>query len=299
MLGAIHVGEPICSGPIFMFPLHSDRTMPTVPLTLDRALQIDALRIEEVSADGSVPELLVQNVGQRPVFLLDGEQVLGLKQNRTFNLSMLLPSESRILVPVSCLERGRWSPRRAPVSGAEHVHFARGRANKMRSVTDSLYQAGSFRSDQRKVWSDIDAKFQAAGNRSATDSEADYYLGRKARLEPLLSALTCRPGQVGVAVGIGGRLLGVDIFGSSDLYEALSEKLLKSYLLDAFEDPSEAAPPDRGEVKAKIERLFCSPEARFSSPGEGETHRWTTLEGTGAALVVADRCIHAVAFYDA
>jgi hypothetical protein len=300
LLSSIEVGEPITSGSMFMFPLHGTNLASVAPITLDEALGADALLVEEISNDGSVPELIVQNSSDRSVFLLDGEQVLGLKQNRTFNLSMLLQPRSRTVVPVSCLERGRWSARRGKASGAEHVHFATGRANKMRSVTDSLKQVRSYRSDQGRVWSDIDDKFQRADDASSsTAAEADYYEARRARVLPLVDAFAPQPRQVGAAIGIGSKVVGLDIFATAALYASLSEKLLKSYLLDAVDTAAEAAPPGKEAVKAQLERLFMSPASRFPAPGCGETIRWTTLEGAGAALVAEGECIHAMAFSDA
>ena len=40
------------------------------------------MRITEVDDEGSVPELRVANLGDRPLLLLDGEQLVGAKQNR-------------------------------------------------------------------------------------------------------------------------------------------------------------------------------------------------------------------------
>jgi hypothetical protein len=300
LLNNLEVGQPVASGAMFMFPLYGKTETPLEVLTLDQALANNAIELSETSLDGSVPDLVVENKNGSSVFLLDGEQVLGLKQNRTFNLSMLLPPRSRTKVPVSCLERGRWSGRHAKATGAEHVHFASGRANKMRSVTDSLKQAGSYRSDQGMVWSDIDEKFQLAGEApSSTSAEADYYESRRGRLQPLLSAFSAQNMQVGAVFGIGSKVVGIDMFASSELYAALSEKLLKSYLLDAEDDGVQASLPDAKAVKTQMERLFMSPASRFPAPGVGETLRWSTLEGAGAALVTDGRCVHAMAFCDA
>jgi hypothetical protein len=186
------------------------------------------------------------------------------------------------------------------VSGAEHVHFASGRANKMRTVTASLSQAGSYRSDQRKVWTDIEAKFQESGEAlSSTGAEADLSEARRPRFRPVLSAFAARDNQVGAAFGTGSKVIGIDLFSTKKLYAALSGKLLKSYLLDAMDTPVSAAPPSAEEVKTKMQRLFMSPSSRFPSPGEGETLRWTTPEGAGAALVADGQCIHAMAVCDA
>jgi uncharacterized membrane protein YhfC len=47
--------------------------------------------ITEVSEQGVVPQLRFVNRGRVPVLLVDGEELLGAKQNRIVNLSILVP----------------------------------------------------------------------------------------------------------------------------------------------------------------------------------------------------------------
>jgi len=293
------LAEPIFSGSAFLYPIlggHDD--LPPLS-TLDEAISAHDAVITETSESGAVPELALSNRSKRALFVLDGEQVIGVKQNRTFNLSMLLPPESNTVVPVSCLESGRWSKRHGAVRAAEHVHFAKGRANKLRSVSESLISVGSYRSDQGRVWHDIDAKFDAASAMSPTSAEAEFYEQRKGRLQPHLSDFKSMPDQCGALIGVGDRVIGVDLFGSASLYARLSAKLLTSYLLDAIESDVVPAAPPLAEVQAKILTLFGGADQCFPAPGIGETHRWSSAAGDGAALVANGRCLHAVAFCDA
>jgi len=293
------LGEPIFSGSAFLYPImggHDD--LPPL-VTLDEAITAHVAVVTETSESGAVPELAVANHSTCALFVLDGEQVIGVKQNRTFNLSMLLPPKSNTVVPVSCLESGRWSMRHGAVRAGEHVHFAQGRANKLRSVSESLMSGGNYSADQGRVWRDIDAKFDAACAMSPTSAEADFYEQRRERLQPHLSDFKPKPDQCGALVGVGKSIIGVDLFGSAALYDRLSSKLLKSYLLDTIEIEVKPEPPRLDEVQAKILSLFRGSDRRFPAPGIGETHRWSSAAGSGAALVADGRCLHAVAFCDA
>ena len=296
-LDGLEIGEPIVSGAAFLFPLLNDGMAAEPPLTFDQALELGLLKVDELSLAGHVPEIVVENQAERPVFLLDGEQVLGLKQNRTFNLSMLVPPKTRTIVPVSCLEMGRWSARHQPVRAAEHVHFASGRANKLRSVSASLRSEGSYASDQRLVWDDIGRRLHEAEEFSDTSAEADYVAGRRTSVESLRMAFVAFPRQVGAVVGVGDRILGVDLFLEADADDLGAGKLLKSYLLEAIAASSPAAPPSRGELGTRLRALFSGSPECFPSPGCGEALRWTSRHGSAAALIRDGECVHAVGFF--
>ncbi|MCK5767239.1 MAG: hypothetical protein KAH35_02545, partial [Candidatus Atribacteria bacterium] len=92
-----------------IIPLFTTGEEGPVYLTLKEALEKRVLVVKEVSAEASVPELKVINNADVPVFLLDGEELAGAKQNRVLNTSILVKEKSELIIPVSCTEQGRWS----------------------------------------------------------------------------------------------------------------------------------------------------------------------------------------------
>jgi hypothetical protein len=85
-------------------------------MTLDQGLVEGVVEITEVSEGGSVPTLQVHNHGTEMLLLFDGEELVGAKQNRVLNTSILVAAESSVLIPVSCVEQGRWAWR------SKHFH---------------------------------------------------------------------------------------------------------------------------------------------------------------------------------
>ena len=81
-------------------------------MTLEEALAL-GFRITEVDAAGSVPELIAFNPLDTPVLLYDGEELLGAKQNRILNVTVLVAPKSETKIPVSCVEQGRRHARSA------------------------------------------------------------------------------------------------------------------------------------------------------------------------------------------
>src|SRR5262245_59069715 len=73
------------------------------PMSVEEALAAGSMRVSEISAEGHVPELQVSNLGEAPVLILDGEELVGAKQNRIVNVTNLVPPHSEIVIPVSCI----------------------------------------------------------------------------------------------------------------------------------------------------------------------------------------------------
>ena len=102
------VGEAVTHETLSVFPLLVEEPFAKDYLTLDEALAAGTGTITEVSESGSVPELLFRNTGHQAVFLLDGEELVGAKQNRVLNITILAPAHKDTVIPVSCVEAGRW-----------------------------------------------------------------------------------------------------------------------------------------------------------------------------------------------
>jgi hypothetical protein len=163
-ISRLKIGTPTTFRNLTIFPLLSRGGGLPDYLTLDEALALKFAKIMEVSEGGSIPELKFINSGDKPIFLLDGEELIGAKQNRVINLSILVPSGKTLIIPVSCVEAGRWSHKSGGFSSASHTHYAEGRAKKMAQVSESM-KHGLYRSNQGAVWGDIDIKGRRRGER--------------------------------------------------------------------------------------------------------------------------------------
>ena len=72
-------------------------------------------------------------------------------KDRILNLTVLDPAHKTVVLPVSCVESGRWPAESADFSSAKRAHFSRGWARMAPHVTESLRTAGSRRSNQEEV----------------------------------------------------------------------------------------------------------------------------------------------------
>ena len=105
-LTGLTLGTPVTHANLTLFPLLGGDAGEPAYLTLGEALAAGQARVTEVSEQGSVPELRFVNEAARPVLLLDGEELVGAKQNRIVNLSILVPADERAGDP-GLLRRGR------------------------------------------------------------------------------------------------------------------------------------------------------------------------------------------------
>lgn len=291
------IGEGITFNNLTIFPLTFEKDVIPDYQTLDEALAAGTTKITEVSDSGSVPELLFLNEGDLSVLLLDGEELVGAKQNRVLNLSILAPPNKAITIPVSCVEQGRWSHNSSGFHMEDRVMFSRGRSNKAASVSRSMASEGSRRSDQSEVWQDIYAKSARFRVNSPTGSMSDVYKDRKHSIDEFLRAFNGVDGQVGAIFGIDGAVAGVDIFDSQDTFTKLMPKLVRSYSLDAIETPTEEKKrTTENEAKQFIEILSTIQTQEFPAVGLGKDLRLESEMISGGALVNEGRIIHLGAF---
>jgi hypothetical protein len=115
---------------------------------------------------------------------LDGEELIGAKQNRIVNLTVLVAAGQTLHIPVSCVEAGRSGPplarvrrgrpRPLRVGGASREDHA-GRARKLQEVSYCMRTSGSRMADQGGVWDEIDVKARRMKAESATYAAAETY----------------------------------------------------------------------------------------------------------------------------
>jgi len=117
-LPGLEVSAPVSHGLLHIFPLRGGNHAEQDLSLVEDGLRAGTLHIEDLHETGSVPELRVVNDGRLQVLILEGDELIGASQNRVANSSVLVPAGSEIILPVSCVEQGRWSYRSQAFSPA-------------------------------------------------------------------------------------------------------------------------------------------------------------------------------------
>jgi hypothetical protein len=297
-LAALKLGEAQTYSNLALFPLMGDADSAPGYVLLDEALDRHLVRVTEVSSSGSVPELALENDSKESVLLVDGDELVGAKQNRVLNLSILVVGGKRLTIPVSCVEQGRWAYRSLEFRAAKRTLFARARARKAQSVSHALRTHGERRANQSQVWADVASKADDLCVESASLAMSDIYVDRAAELDTYVHAFHPLPAQQGAVVALGGKVIGVELFDSAAAFSRYLEKLVRAYALDAIERKADEAPVAASErdARAFLDLLWATHAERFKALGEGDDIRLTGQGIAGGALASGGRLVHLAAF---
>ena len=300
-LDRLTLGEPLRCGALGMIPLldpaidaPADGEPQSYRLFPD-ALRAGTVAIAEVSEGGSVPELAATNAGDLDVLLVDGEELLGAKQNRMVNLSILVPPRRAIRIPVSCVERGRWQHRSATFAESPSTVHGRVRAAKARQVSDAL-RHGARHADQMAVWAEIDRKAAALQVRSATSALADVHASYADLTAAAVAELAAQPGQVGAVFTLGDAVAGAELFDRAHTFATYLPKLVRGYALDAVElGPQRTRRLSARSAATFLRRVAAARHRRYAAIGTGEDLRFDAAAVAGGALVAWERVVHLTA----
>jgi len=297
-LSGLQPGEPLSFEGLSVHPLVRASLVDKDYLTLDEALQQNVARVTEVSASGSVPQLLFRNMGQQAVFLLDGEELVGAKQNRVLNITILAPAGRDTVIPVSCVEAGRWRHSTDEFASASRAQFSASRAKKAARVSESLVFCSEARSDQGEVWDDIANKMHRMRSHSATSAVEKVFEDHEAKLGEYVRRLGPMQGQVGSVFSVKGRLAGMELFDCADTCRLLMPKIIRSYALDAIDPGYETnGRPGIGSPKELLELVSGARYSTHEAVGEGHDLRFDSTPGiAGGALHARDRIVHLCVF---
>lgn len=229
-LDTFQLGEPVEHRGIVVTPLFPRRDPVAEYVTLDEALP-RGVRVDETSDAGTVPELVVSNPTDARVLLYDGEELVGAKQDRILNVSVLVEAGAKLPIPVSCVEQGRWRRTSTVFGAGDHISHSHLRRMKAQALAAQPLARGVA---QGHVWDEVQAKQSRMGVSSATSANRDTYAANVEWLRALASGFPLQPGQCGAVLGLGDDLC-ADAVSRPEAFALLWPKLRAGYMLDAIE----------------------------------------------------------------
>jgi hypothetical protein len=192
--------------------------------------------VSEVS--GSVNELVIENLGPRPILVLAGTLLKGGKQDRQVGQDFVVPAGRTVAVDAFCVEQGRWSAVRdgATTKGVFEAQQA--------LATTAVRSSGQYKEDQGEVWANVAeanrraGKAPSSGTFFATLEDAD----RSGRVRRERFEITIRTelgrllGQghppVGLAYAVDGQVREVRAFTHPRVFERFLDTLVGTIAIE-------------------------------------------------------------------
>ena len=300
-IGSLKLGEVQKFKNLAMVPVISDYDDGLAYITLGEALGGGLIEIREVSKGGSVPELRVVNRAGKMVLILDGEELVGAKQNRIVNATILVAAGADIVIPVSCVEQGRWTYKSEVFSSKHRVMSPSIRKLKVRDVNASLRSTGQYRSDQSAIWEEV-AGLASRREAVSESMDMDVVFDKEAPvIKEYLEGFALVVRQVGAVFLVNGKLVGMEAFGNAATFSCVFRNLLESYALDAVDRCGrryDAGDADRQSADILAAALSADAEARPSA-GLGMDLRLESEKLVGFALEHEDQVVHICLFPNA
>jgi hypothetical protein len=284
------LGEPADHRGVVIVPLFPTRDPACDYITLDAALS-RGLAITETDTAGTVPELAVANPLDANVLLYDGEELLGAKQNRILNVTVLVEAQSQVRIPVSCVEQGRWAARSQAMDAADHISHANLRRCKAEMLAATPLARGIA---QGAVWDEVRAKADRMDAHSVTGAANDTYLAYRPSLAELEAQFPLEAGQCGALLALGDSLC-LDWVSRPGAFVQLWPKLRRGYLLDALEVLDQPAPA-ASELAEFVDGIGVATVARQQSVGLGDDVRIRGGRVIGSGLEVDGELLQLSAF---
>jgi hypothetical protein len=287
--------------------------------TATAAARDGALELRE-QGGGTVPAIEAVTK-EKPVVLFAGDTVVGGKQNRIINITVWLAAMKVTSIPVSCLEAGRWNQGSRFAASRKVDYLLRAKMSaqmadiavmeRERAATapgEARMAHRSYAADQGEVWHEIADKQSRAKAYSSTSALHDLYEREAPDIAAFVRAFPCPAGASGVAVGIGGKLVALELFDAASTLAEQWPRLVES-AASGYADHRRAvaagvepAPrhryPDDGALGRVLGRAAaaCADAVVGASVGEGDDVRLRGERVRGGALVVDGHPVHVELF---
>ena len=160
------IKKPHLLGGLKLYPVClEDVSLSEDIMLLDDLMDKQEIQAFEVSEEGSVQNIGLKNLSHFHTLVIDGEAVIGAKQNRIAQTTMVLAPNSETVIPVNCVERGRWNYSNDRSFQKSEFSIS----PKMRDKKADLLRKQEHHNIQGKMWEEIDMLSSKVNNYSNTD----------------------------------------------------------------------------------------------------------------------------------
>ncbi|MFX0114849.1 MAG: ARPP-1 family domain-containing protein [Candidatus Hodarchaeota archaeon] len=265
-LDQLEVGPPGMAEGVAILPLK----LPGDDIEIQTLSQAVEQGVAEVLESEAVNNLRVGYSSPIPVLIPYLQVVTGGKQDRMITIPIILSpaqTENEVRdIPVNCVEQGRWAFSRGEqqMSSRFSVHETIRMSPTMGFANLGASQEATWGSIRKyraaKAWA---VPQEVASSQSFAEMEeiaAKYVEERKTineEIKGLLSRSTdLMANQTGIALFIGKELIGVELYGSSKLWEGQKEGVINSFISELSLHEKEEETPQESELEGILRKTL-------------------------------------------
>lgn len=268
-------------------------------ISCHEAMENNHIEVKEVNESGSVNNLVVLNHSNHFVFFSDGDILSGAKQNRVLNTSVFLAPNSKTIIPVSCVEQGRWRHLSQKFKGNDYLAPSKLRAKKSEEVKENLKINNSFMCSQHSVWSEVEDYQINLRVSSPTSNLSDVFEEKKTDIDKFIADFKVDDAANGMTVFINNNILSVDSFNKTNIFKEYFQKILRGVSSEAIFLKEVNSNIAEAEIKFKTLNFFDELEKTKSNiypgVGVGNERRFDSDKISGFNLYFNDQTIHLTA----
>lgn len=201
----------------------------------DDAIQKKMIEISEVDNQGRVNDIIIKNKSDEFIFFSDGDILIGLKQNRVINASILIAPHSENIIPVSCIQRGRWNFETDSSKKVDHSEITLSPSVRGIKIGGMMFNPKTDKShyaNQQEVWNHLKSYNDTFKVGSASENFEEFYFEESVKVNDELRNFEHHPTANGLAVYFEDKFMLLDHFNRADICSHYFPKIIRSSILE-------------------------------------------------------------------
>lgn len=262
-------------------------------ISLESAFKSNSVTITEIK-EQQVNAVELNNLSNSYIFILDGDIIKGAKQNRVINTSILVAPKSKAIIPVSCIEEGRWDDTDDNFNYSTHIAHNSIRYDKLKQINNKNKKEFNFRASQQTVWNNVEENIHCLVAESPTKSHTDMFEKFNVDLESMTNHFDIHNDSNGILIFVNNKLISCEIFNSKKLYSDYFNKILISAAMEAKikNNIKVTDKIDLQKAKMKLKNIFKEYQDNIDNVKSNKA----VCEGNEMRLNSNDRCYYGLMF---
>ena len=281
------IDEPIVLKGLKLFPVSFDINTGRNNIEfLDKSFDKKEIEAFEVTSEGVVGQVGIKNKSETFVLILDGEAISGAKQNRISQTTIILNPLSETIIPVNCIERGRWS-----YSSDRNFNKSEYSISpKMRDRKAEILKNKEIHKLQGAMWNQIDQLSKKFDTKSYTDNLGDVidYAAKENNFNDINSKLN---NECNGYIVFGTERPFIELFRDNKSRKHYMKKIIKSWIMDI--ETSEVQHVDPQYLLNKFLNTAWSIDKSFGAESSYQTNDLSN----GRSYFLNNEFIHSYYFF--